>query len=194
MNLPNRITSTRLVLSPVFFLLFFIPVWTGLFSTLSVVLLWLIFITIEITDAVDGSVARSRDEVTDMGKLLDPFSDVFSRITYFVCFAVVGILPAWMLMVVLYREFGITFVRLLMFRRGTALAARSGGKVKTLFYFFSAAISLILLTMSRTDLFMPWYDTVHTVAYVIYIVAALLSIASFLDYMRIFRGTPAAEE
>lgn len=187
MTLPLVLTSARLVLSPLFFLAFFVPLWTGSLQGLSVAILWLIFVGVEITDFADGAVARARNQVTDLGKLMDPFADVISRLTYFLCFSLVGIMPAWVLIIIFYREFGIIFIRLLMYREGTALAARRGGKTKALLYFASAGFSLVLLTLERMQWLANWQGALHIVVTVVYVAAALMALLSFLDYMRVFR-------
>mgnify|MGYP006286349819 CR=1 FL=1 len=135
----------------------------------------------------DGAVARARNQVTDLGKLMDPFADVISRLTYFLCFSLVGIMPAWVLIIIFYREFGIIFIRLLMYREGTALAARRGGKTKALLYFASAGFSLVLLTLERMQWLANWQGALHIVVTVVYVAAALMALLSFLDYMRVFR-------
>ncbi len=187
MNLANTLTIGRLVLAPIFFLLVFVPVWAGVLQVSSVVLLWIIFIVIEVSDAADGHLARSRNEVTDLGKVLDPFADVISRLTYFVAFVAIGIMPAWVLLVLLYREYGIVFVRLLMFRKGVALAARSGGKIKAVLYAVAGGVGLALITIERTGILLEWFSGVYIFAHVVYVAAALFSIGSFIDYLLVFR-------
>jgi CDP-diacylglycerol---glycerol-3-phosphate 3-phosphatidyltransferase len=189
MNLANTLTVTRLVLSPVFFLVFFVPVWTGMFSVTSVVLLWILVAVIEFTDIADGKVARSRDEITDLGKVLDPFADVISRLTYFTCFTATGLMPVWILMLLMYREFGIVFIRLLMIKKGVAMAARKGGKMKAVFYAFSGVAGMILVSVVRTGFFAGFFDVLYYIAIAIYVVAVALSLGSFLDYIQVFRKT-----
>lgn len=186
MNIALYLTVLRLILAPLFFVLFFLPEWTGSFHLVTTVLLWIVMIVIEISDAVDGTIARARNEVTDLGKLLDPFSDVISRLTFFICFTVVGIMPAWVLIVVFYREYGIVFVRMLMYRDGTALAARKGGKLKAVFYFLSGVVGLLVLTVDRLGVLAAQAATIETAALVVFTAAALLCVVSFADYIAVF--------
>jgi CDP-diacylglycerol--glycerol-3-phosphate 3-phosphatidyltransferase len=186
MPLPNTVTATRLVLAPVFFVVFFVPNWFGVWSQGSVVVLWCVFAVSELTDALDGSVARRRDQVTDLGKLFDPFADVFSRLTYFVCFMVSGIMPLVAFILILYRELAISFLRLLVYKEGIVMGARFGGKLKSLVYFFSAAGSLVVLTLVRTDIEIGWQFYLGMTVNVLYGLAALLAVVSFLDYARVF--------
>lgn len=186
MNIALYLTVLRLILAPFFFLLFFLPEWTGSFHLLTTVLLWAVMIVIEITDAIDGTIARARNEVTDLGKLLDPFSDVISRLTFFICFAVSGIMPVWVLIVIFYREYGIVFVRMMMYRDGTALAARKGGKLKAVFYFLSGILGLLVLTVERLGALAGYAAAIETAALVVFTAAALLCVVSFADYISVF--------
>ena len=86
MNLPNRLTVTRLVLAPVFFLCFFLPDIVPSFNAvLYAVVLAVLYAVMELTDLLDGRIARSRKLVTDLGKVLDPFADVICHLTFFTC-------------------------------------------------------------------------------------------------------------
>jgi len=192
MNLANTLTIGRLVLAPVFFVLVFLPVWAGVFQVGSVALLWIIFAAIEISDAADGKIARSRDEVTDLGKVMDPFADVISRLTYFVAFTAIGIMPAWILLVILYREYGIVFIRLLLIRKGVALAARPGGKIKAVLYAVSGGAGIALITIERIGVLPQIFDGMFMFAQIVYVAAALFAIGSFVDYLVIFKQKLAA--
>ncbi len=191
MLLPNAVTTLRIVLSPVFFVVFFIPVWTGTFVIVSVVLLWILFLIIELSDFFDGMIARSLNQVSDIGKLLDPFSDVFSRLTYFISFALVDIMPEWILIILVYRELGISFLRLLMLKKGIALAARWGGKIKAVTYACAGIIGLLVLSFERLRLWPDALPILKTTAFCIFVLAAASSLLSFVDYIRVFKKTPS---
>ena len=190
MNLPNTLTATRIVASPILFGLFFAPELLGIPYAITVPVLWVLFFAMELTDVLDGWVARKTGAVTDLGKVLDPYSDVISRLTYFVAFAVLGIMYPFFLLLIVYREVSILFVRMLMYRDGVALAARKGGKLKAVFYFLSGIIGLILYSVQGLNLFAD-LPTVHsglnTAAIVVFGLAVLLSWTSFLDYLKVFR-------
>ena len=149
------------------------------FRVTGIVLLWLLFALIELSDVLDGAVARGRGTVTDVGKILDPFADVVSKITYFACLLTAGIVPLWFLLVVLYREFGIILVRMILYRDGIALAARLAGKLKTWLYAITAATGILLLSLE----FPPALTTAMTV---LLIVTALTSVGSFVEYLTLF--------
>jgi len=186
MNLPNLLTSSRIYLSPVFFLSFYIPLWTGRGGILAVILLWVIYFLMEISDAVDGSLARALDQVTDTGKLLDPFADVVSRLTYFVCFVATGIMPAWAFILIMYREFGITYLRMILYREGYALAARKGGKLKAVLYAIAGGAGLFIHTCRLLGWFSNFMDTMVLVVKGLFAAAALIALISFIDYLRAY--------
>ena len=189
MNTANKVTSLRFVLSPVFFFFAYLPYWTaGRFGLLSVVVLWTVFVLVELSDMVDGAIARSQGIVSDLGKLLDPFADVVSRLTYFIVFAAFNIMPVWMFTLIMYREVGIIFVRMMMIRDGVALAARKGGKLKAVMYAVSTGFGLLMLMHLRLQNlhgFMPWLPWVTIGAFG---VSVLLAWGSFVDYLLVVRA------
>ena len=154
--------------------------------------LWILFILMEVSDMIDGVVARGLDQVSDMGKLLDPFADVVSRLTYFVVFAVLGIMPAWMMVLIMYREIGIMFVRMVMYRDGIALAARRGGKAKAVIYAVAGGMGLLVLS----NRYLGWLSlhtaTLQTTAIVVFGLSVLFAWISFIDYLIVFRAHRSA--
>lgn len=183
MNLPNKLTVLRIILSPLYFVFFFLPQWTGGGALVSAILLSLVFILIEVSDLLDGYIARKHNLVTDIGKVLDPFADVLSRLTYFVCFAYAGIMPLWILLVLMYREIGITFVRMLMMRKGTAMAASVFGKAKAVTYMLSGIVGLFMHISGLIGLPQGLHAVLRVAGLVIFVVAALSSVLSFLTYI-----------
>jgi CDP-diacylglycerol--glycerol-3-phosphate 3-phosphatidyltransferase len=151
--------------------------------------LWVLFIASEITDLIDGRVARARNEVGDFGKLYDPFADVLVRITYFLCFVVDGILPVALLLIVLYREFGIQFLRVLMMKKGVAMGARKGGKLKAVAYMAAGVLALLAASVARLGLDDALYSGLRLGAIIVFLVSVLISVVSFADYMVVYRKT-----
>ena len=96
MNIPNKLTISRMIMAPLFFIAFFLPLWFGpQLNKLSVVLLLVLYAGTELSDLMDGLIARRYKLVTDLGKVMDPFADTFSRLTCFVCLSKVGVMPIW---------------------------------------------------------------------------------------------------
>ncbi|MDR1893902.1 MAG: CDP-diacylglycerol--glycerol-3-phosphate 3-phosphatidyltransferase [Spirochaetales bacterium] len=183
MNLPTKITVSRIIASPVFFVLYFLPGWAGMKSFWLVPAIWLLYLYAEVSDVLDGWLARRRGLVTDLGKILDPFSDVISRMTFFYCFTLSGFMPKPILLILLYREFGILFVRMFMMGRGKAMGASIWGKLKAVCYFFSAVLGL--LTMSGRYLGGEFFSSPPWNALILgfFILSAVSSVASFFTYL-----------
>ena len=189
MTAADKVTSIRLILAPIFFVVYFLPQWFSTGTVWTVPALLVLFIASEITDLIDGKVARARNEVSEFGKLFDPFADTLVRITYFLCFVVDGILPAILLAIVLYREFGILFLRTLMMKRGVAMGARSGGKIKAVAYMIAGAFALLASCASRLNLGAEVFSILRWVAVACFAVSVVLSLMSFGDYLSVFRNT-----
>jgi CDP-diacylglycerol--glycerol-3-phosphate 3-phosphatidyltransferase len=132
-NLATRITLMRLLLSPAFLVVYFYDRNTD-FSDNSLVLqvmaiLFALFFIV--TDGLDGYFARKRNEVTKLGKYLDPFSDKICTMTIFLCFVANNYVPVWMVALIYYREASISVIRTLAAAENVVIAARPSGKWKT---------------------------------------------------------------
>ena len=188
MNLANLLTSIRLVLSPVFFVVAYLPYWAGhRFALPTTIVLWVLFFVMETSDLLDGIVARRRGIVSDVGKVLDPFADVVGHLTFFLIFAAFSIIPIWMFLLLMYREIGIIFVRILMIRENIALAARRGGKIKTALYACGSVLGLLMLghirlgNLHRLMPMLPW------VTMLVFLLAIVMAWGSFFDYLIVLR-------
>ncbi|MDR1837017.1 MAG: CDP-diacylglycerol--glycerol-3-phosphate 3-phosphatidyltransferase [Treponema sp.] len=193
MSLANKLTFFRVILAPLFFIVYLLP---GFFPSLfvngsgwTIPVLWFIFIASGITDLLDGMAARKRGEVSDFGKLFDPFADTFMQITCFLCFVIDGIFPAILFLLVIYREFGILFLRNLMLKKGVAMSARLGGKIKTVAYIIAGGAALLTASIQRLSIFEYFLPFIKTGALVIFIISVIASIVSFIDYLLIYQKT-----
>jgi CDP-diacylglycerol--glycerol-3-phosphate 3-phosphatidyltransferase len=90
-----------------------------------------IFAIASLTDFADGYIARSRDQVTDFGKFMDPLADKVLVVAALLWFTQQGLMPAWAALVVIIREFAVTALRLVAVDKGTVIAAGISGKIKT---------------------------------------------------------------
>lgn len=183
MTLPNKLTVGRLVLSPLFFLVYFIPYWTESYYKISALFLVIIFLGIEISDFLDGFIARKYKLVSDLGKILDPFADVVSRLTYFLCFAFSSIMPLWIFIILMYRELGIIFFRMMMLKRGIVVAASIWGKMKAVTYAVSGVAGVFLVAIMRFGVMSSAVLSIRLFLLVIFILAAIASVASFITYI-----------
>jgi CDP-diacylglycerol--glycerol-3-phosphate 3-phosphatidyltransferase len=191
MTLADKVTSLRIILAPLFFIVYFWFAPPPALYWLPVLLLWFIFILSELTDMFDGMAARKMGEVSDFGKLFDPFADTLVQLTFFLCFVMDGILPLFLFIFVLYREFSILFVRNLMLRKGVAMGARMSGKVKTVTYIATEALALAADSVRRLSPLFGDKTGVFPVllwtARVLFVVSVLFSILSFADYVKVYR-------
>ena len=125
MNLPNKLTLSRIILVPFFVaaLLIDFPFHWG--AAL------LLFIIASITDMLDGKIARKRGLITDFGKFADPLADKILVISALLCFLQLGLCDSVAIIIVLFREFTVTSIRLVAASKGEVVAANIWGKIKT---------------------------------------------------------------
>ncbi|MGL1894721.1 MAG: CDP-diacylglycerol--glycerol-3-phosphate 3-phosphatidyltransferase [Spirochaetaceae bacterium] len=189
MTLPNKLTITRIVLAPVFILMFFLPNVLGeSFLNVSLLLCWLLFLYGEVSDVLDGYIARKRNLVSDLGKIMDPFADVVSRLTYFYCFVLVGVMPSPVFYIILLRELIVTFIRMVLIKSGTAMAASMWGKAKAVIYFISSMFAFIYYTFS--DSFTGDIKTlIERIVFILFVLSAISALGSLLDYLTKFSKT-----
>jgi CDP-diacylglycerol--glycerol-3-phosphate 3-phosphatidyltransferase len=191
MTLADKVTSTRLVLAPVFFVIYFLPeIIPSVSYSWTIPVLWIIFVLSEVSDMLDGMVARKHGEASDFGRLYDPFADTLTQITYFLCFIIDGILPPVLFLVVLYREFSILFVRNLMLKKGITMGARVGGKIKTVLYIFAGGLALLASSAVRLSLGAALSGWLILASKVVFIFSVLVAILSFIDYLVVYMKSP----
>jgi len=190
MNLANILTATRILLSPFFMFFFFLPSWAGdKFSVLAAIMCLFLFAVIELSDMFDGMAARSLGIVSDFGKIFDPFADVFSRLTYFMCFVGIGLMPVWIFAIILYREVTILFCRTMMMKRGVAMGARMGGKIKACAYCGAGICGMLYVTLGRLHLLSGLIGSLRIISLVFFILSAFAALLSLCDYIIFIRKT-----
>mgnify|MGYP002514841120 CR=1 FL=1 len=144
MNLPNKLTLLRIILIPffVFFLLAPVDIPGKQYIALG------IFAFASLTDLIDGKIARKYNLVTNFGKFMDPIADKLLVSSAMIAFVQMGLLPAWMVIIIIAREFIISGFRLVASDAGVVLAAGWWGKFKTAFQMIMC-ILLIINSFSR---------------------------------------------
>ncbi len=125
MNLPNKLTMLRIVLAPVFLAVLYWGFPGADYAALA------IFIIASLTDLLDGKIARKYNLVTDFGKFADPLADKILVVAALLWFVECGRTPAWMVMIVITREFAVSGLRMIASDNGRVIAAGWSGKVKT---------------------------------------------------------------
>jgi CDP-diacylglycerol--glycerol-3-phosphate 3-phosphatidyltransferase len=181
MKIADIFTLIRIILAPVFLIIYFVPEWFGFGTVLSVWILLPLIIFAEFTDFLDGYFARKTNQVSDFGKLFDPFADVFLHLTVFFCYTISGYISPFIMLLFAYREFGMLFVRLLAAQKGVAIGARKGGKFKTVLYVVAGFFSLFLECAKRLGYSLP--ENLIYIGYIFYIMGLIASYVSFIDYL-----------
>ncbi len=168
MNLPNRLTTIRMILVPVF--VFFMLTNVGGAANKWIALI--IFCAASITDTLDGYISRSRNLVTNYGKFMDPLADKLLVCSAMICLIPEGKLPVWFVIIVIAREFMISGFRLIASDNGIVIAASYWGKFKTTF-------QMIMIILMIADL-----GGVFTVIEQILMwIALVLTLVSLIDYI-----------
>lgn len=182
MTIANYLTFFRIFISPIF--LFVYLEYENLnisFVALPYVLLFLFGIS-ELSDAFDGYLARKYDEVTDLGKILDPMADSIYRISVFLTFTLPPIrLPMILVFIILYRDSVVSTLRTICALKGFALAARPSGKIKAVIQAIAALIIIILLI--PYSLGSLHQETLRLTSTIIVSLASIYTFFSGLDYI-----------
>src|SRR5215467_245237 len=180
MNLPNTLTVTRICLVPLLVVVLLtkfegrqilgIPtelVGAGIFGLAS------------LTDWADGYLARRRKQITPLGQVIDPLADKLLTSAAFISLVAMGLAPAWMVALIIGREFAVTGLRSLTYARGVAIPASPLGKIKMIAQV--VAILALILSSARNAVDLLWW--IGQAALWVVVVAALVSAA---DYFRRF--------
>lgn len=126
MNLANKLTLFRVILVPVFIVLLAVNK-----IPYGVTIATIVFIIASITDKLDGYIARSRNQVTNFGKFMDPLADKLLVISALVCLIDKGLVPSWAVIIIIARELAVSGLRTIAASEGVILAAGWWGKIKT---------------------------------------------------------------
>lgn len=168
MNLPNKLTMLRILLIPVFMLVLYLG-----FSASAYVALG-IFIIASLTDLLDGKIARKYGLVTDFGKFADPLADKMLVTAAMLWFVEIGQMPAWVLLIVICREFAVSGLRMIAADKGKVIAAGWSGKVKT------AATMVCICVMLLVN--EPWMPVPRTLNLLCVAVIAVTTLYSGVEY------------
>lgn len=166
MNLPNKLTMFRVILIP-FFVLFMLVDITSADKWIALA----IFIIASLTDLLDGKIARKYDLVTNFGKFMDPLADKLLVCSALICLVELAKIPAWMVIIIIAREFIISGFRLIAADNGVVIAASYWGKFKTTF-------QMIMICLLIADI-----AAISIVTDVIVWIALVLTVISLIDYL-----------
>lgn len=191
MNLPNKLTISRIILIP-FILVFMLPIsFLNEKSALNIfiqnygmIIAVILFAFASITDTMDGQIARKRGIVTNMGKFLDPIADKLLVTSVLIALVQLNKITAWVAIIVISREFIVTGIRLLAADKNVVISASNIGKIKTVVQII--AIIIIMLSIQITILFPTWsgLTAVKTIADIVLLFAVVLTLVSGYDYLK----------
>lgn len=168
MNVPNCLTLLRILMVPVFVVFMLVDI----FGAADQYIAGVIFILASITDTLDGYLARKNNQITVFGKFMDPLADKLLVCSAMICLVELRLLPSWIMIIIVGREFIISGFRLIAAERGIVIAASYWGKFKTV----SQMIMVILLVFH----FGGFFDILEQIF--IYL-SVILTVISLVDYM-----------
>ncbi len=166
MNIANKLTVFRVILVP-FFVIFMLTDFTDYNRWIA----FAIFCIATITDKLDGTIARKYDMITNFGKFMDPIADKLLVSSALICLSALGEIPAWIVIIIIGREFAVSGIRLVAADSGVTIAATWWGKSKTI----SQMAMIIIFLLNLTAL-----SVLETI--VLY-VSLILTIVSMIDYI-----------
>ena len=168
MNLPNKLTILRMIMVPFFVLFMLVPIGGPANKWIALA----IFVVASLTDTLDGYIARRDHLITDFGKFMDPLADKLLVCSALICFVELGDLPAWMVIVIIAREFIISGFRLVASDNGIVIAASKTGKLKTI----SQMVMVVLVIADLGDIF-------DVLKQIFIWLALILTVVSLMDYL-----------
>lgn len=167
MNLPNKLTMLRVILIPVFVVF--------MLANITPVDKWIalaIFVVASLTDLADGKIARKYNLVTNFGKFADPLADKLLVCSAMIALIELGRIPAWIVIIIIAREFIISGFRLIASDNGVVIAASYWGKFKTTF-------QMIMVILMIADI-----SALSIITTIIMYIALVLTIVSLIDYLK----------
>ena len=183
MNLPNKITITRIILTFVFMVFLFSK---GLFcKTMALG----VFIIAAVTDYLDGFLAKRYNSVSNFGKIMDPVADKILTLAAFLAFVEMKLIPAWMVVIIIMRELVITSIRVMALRQNEVLPAGVGGKHKTVSQMLSILVILVFIVIKETGVrtFGFWNPSLEywykQLIFILMLITVALTIISGVSYL-----------
>lgn len=177
MNTANKLTILRVVMIPAFLLVLYLDVPGANYWALA------IFAAASITDTLDGYIARHYNQITDFGKFMDPLADKCLVTAAMLWFVEVGQMPAWALLVVIIREFGVSGLRMVAADKGRVIAAGWSGKVKTA----STMVCIVLMLLLANS---PVSARVNNICTAVIVLTTIYSgVEYFMKNLDVLSGT-----
>ena len=167
MNLPNKLTILRMIMIVPFVVFMLVPIGGAAGKWIALAL----FVIASLTDLLDGKIARKYNLVTTFGKFMDPLADKLLVCSAMICLVELGRIPAWIVIVIISREFIISGFRLVASDMGVVIAASLWGKFKTTF-------QMIMIILMIADI-----SALSIVTQIVMWIALILTVVSLIDYL-----------
>ena len=167
MNLPNKLTILRMIMIVPFVVFMLAPVGGAAGKWIALVL----FVAASLTDLLDGKIARKYNLVTTFGKFMDPLADKLLVCSAMICLVQMGRIPAWIVIIIISREFIISGFRLVASDKGVVIAASWWGKFKTTF-------QMVMIILMIADI-----AALSVVTQIVMWIALILTVVSLIDYL-----------
>jgi CDP-diacylglycerol--glycerol-3-phosphate 3-phosphatidyltransferase len=187
MNIANRLTMLRIILTFVFMFFLSFP-FQGIWSLWAKISSLVIFILAAVSDFFDGMIAHKRNMVTDFGRLMDPIADKILVLAAFAAFVQLQLIDAWMFVIIVSREILITSLRLFALNKGKVLSASPAGKHKTasqmvaIFYILGFIVAKEVA--KNVSVWNPnWEEFSRRSTYLFMLITVALTLYSGLSYL-----------
>ena len=167
MNLPNKLTILRVILIPFFVFFLISPFFDGYGNYIALA----IFIIASLTDMADGKIARKYNLVTNFGKFMDPLADKLLVCSAMICLVDLKLIPVWVVLIIIAREFIISGFRLVASDNGIVIAASYWGKFKTTF-------QMVMICLMIAN-----FPQLQILTDIIMWIALILTVVSLIDYL-----------
>lgn len=167
MNLPNKLTILRMIMIVPFVVFMLVPIGGAAGKWIALAL----FVIASLTDLLDGKIARKYNLVTTFGKFMDPLADKLLVCSALICLVELGRIPAWIVIIIISREFIISGFRLVASDKGVVIAASWWGKFKTTF-------QMVMIVLMIADI-----AALSIVTQIIMWIALILTVVSLVDYL-----------
>ena len=167
MNLPNKLTILRMIMIVPFVVFMLVPIGGAAGRWIALAL----FVIASLTDLLDGKIARKYNLVTTFGKFMDPLADKLLVCSALICLVELGRIPAWIVIIIISREFIISGFRLVASDKGVVIAASWWGKFKTTF-------QMVMIVLMIADI-----AALSIVTQIVMWIALILTVVSLIDYL-----------
>lgn len=182
LNFPNKLTVFRLLLVPVFVFFMLIDKTEHLGPTGDYIAVSIFFIA-SVTDFFDGRIARKHGMVTNFGKFMDPLADKLLVCSAFICLSSMGRIHTWETIIVVWREFVISGIRLIAAEKGVVIAASMWGKVKTVVSMCMIVAVIIHLHVNLPVVARPYFAWWGVFEQILIYASIILTVVSLIDYI-----------